>query len=458
MNVVNEMQVSCSNCNANYSVNTTQLKKLDSSVLTCKKCKKFIKITFCPSCGAFYSISFKSVENRYYTMRCRKCHTTFTVDFPFSQNESQPEKRTSSTHDEKRKKKPVAGRTGKSLFNQYNLRELLAVSASAFSLPGITAASVGVIAALLIFFLSEIFQSALLGAYIGPEQTALRSFLNLFPLSLVFFVFILTSALISRMTLERIFYNRGLGVVTLLRFISRTWLPVFMSNIFILLVVNTVITLFGNIPGVGPIIFSLLFLPLYLISILMVITLFFGFWFYPPIIAYRNTGILSNIKNFFTFLKKQNMALLFVVPILMMITSIAFAALSLLHTGALSLSLLITDGAGGEPVSGLLASIPPGLLRISELTFFGNEMGRFKDLVSGLVFSQHAGGLFVGIVLASLSVLLAASFISLVSTLSTHVYILMERGVDVDDRKKLRLLGILVLLLAGIVLVKKLIS
>jgi hypothetical protein len=64
----------------------------------------------------------------------------------------------------------------------------------------------------------------------------------------------------------------------------------------------------------------------------------------------------------------------------------------------------------------------------------------------------------VGIALASVSVVLAAFFISLVSTLSTHVYILMERGVDLDDRKKFHLLGILVLLLAGIVMFSKFFS
>jgi hypothetical protein len=477
-------------------MSNAQLQNLESSVLTCKKCKKYIKITYCPSCRAFYSISFKSVENQYYTMRCRRCHTTFTVDFPLPEKKKQPEKKVIPSPVEKRKKEPEIAQNkgsavtlkskkkvkpekaspgkkkpavdtreektpihfkGKTLIG-YNLRELLAVCASAFSLPRLVTASVGVVAIFFLYGLYEALESSFFSGYITSEQIALRSFLNLFPLALIFFIFIETSSLISRMTLENIFFNRKLGVLPLLKFFSRTWFPVFVSNIFILVAANTVITLFGNIPVVGPILFSLFFLPLYLLSVFILVTLFFGFWFYPPIIAYRNTGVLHNIKNFWHFLKKHNFTLFYIVPILMMLASFVFAGLYLIHSGALSLSLLITNGAGGKSVSGVLASIPPDLLRISELSFFGNAMGSFKDLISGLLFSQYAGGLFVGIVLASLSVLLAASFISLVSTLSTHVYILMERGVDIDDRKKLRLLGILVLMLGGILMVKRLFS
>ena len=36
-----------------------------------------------------------------------------------------------------------------------------------------------------------------------------------------------------------------------------------------------------------------------------------------------------------------------------------------------------------------------------------------------------------------------------------HIYVLMERGIDVDDGKKLRILSILVLILIGIYFIKR---
>lgn len=429
-------------------------------------------------------------------MRCRRCHVPFTVDFPFPERIKRSEKNETLLPHEMRdqnpfseinrgpgadmnirkegkpKKPPLISKkvisdngkdkqakiitpSGGKIFTGYTLRELLVVCGPAFSFPELVVASVGVIIAFFMYTFSESFQRVIFDQFFPSMPVMVRSFLNLFPFALILFIFIQTSALISRMFQERIFYNREPGAGRLTGFIGRTWLPAFLGNFFIIAAVNTLITLFGNVPFVSPLLFSLILLPLYLLSLLVIITLFFGFWFYPPIIAAGNTGMINTIRNFRDFLKKHKFTLPVIVPVLIMTVSIIYAVLSLLHTGALSLSLLIMDGTGSELVAGLPGSVPPFLLRVSEFSLFGNGAGRFKELVSGLVFSQHVGGFIIGMVLASVSVLLAASFISLVSTLSTHVYIHMERGVNIDDRKMLRLLGTLVLLLAGMVLVKK---
>ncbi len=472
------MQVNCSNCNSNYSLTGSQIKGLKQSVLTCKKCYNYIKITFCPYCRSFYSITFTHVEHRYYNMKCRKCFKLFKVDFPLIRNSvvnnndgilkgdslSDKEKITKSVSSygsyESTSKTFKSNGTasvefkGKTL-NSFNVKELFSICFSSFSISKLIVASIGISLIVLSLFAFDSFEAFIISFFDIDNSRNFRSFMNIFPAAIVFFLFILTSSLISGITMEKIFFNGKWSIKRTFNFISKVWFSVFVSNIFLLLLFNSMLVIFANIPVVGPVLFSILFLPIYVISFIVSVLIALGFWFYPPIVAYRSTGIAANTKNFYHFLKKHNFTLLYIVPILTIVSGLILSGIYILHHGALSFINIISAGITGENIVKTFSSIPVKMLKLSEISFLTNDMTLYKSLSEGFFINHQIGGFIIGMALIIISMLLFASFISITGTLSSHIYILMERGADIDDSKKLRLLTILVLILLGIFLFKK---
>ena len=76
------MQITCANCKTNYSLTAEQISSLSYSILPCKQCSKFIKITTCPHCQSFYSITFTSTQQTKYSLTCERCAKPFSIEFP----------------------------------------------------------------------------------------------------------------------------------------------------------------------------------------------------------------------------------------------------------------------------------------------------------------------------------------------------------------------------------------
>lgn len=468
------MKITCSHCKSQYLINGSEIKKLYQSIFTCKKCSRYIKIAFCRHCSALYSITFSASENHNYVFQCFKCSKAFSIEIPFvKQNEgfirankklqqNMPDKPVirkrehRKTDGNKDKHSPDSTITPRgAILSSFNLQEFFSIAFSALTGAKLRVSIFGILTIISMLFLFYRIENLIHKSAIVRDSQFASSFFSLLPVAIAFIIFILTSAIISRITMEKILFNSKWTIVKSFHFMKRIIFPVFISNIFILIIANAIIILFAKIPIVGPVFFSLLFLPVYLISLLILIIICIGFWFYPPVIAHHKTGVIKNFKNLFLFTKKHNLSLIYIILLLVVITTVIFTAIRFIHFSSVSLVIFLSKNILANEIKILFSAIPSNLLRISELSFFGTEIIYFKSLIGELLISHQIGGFIIGIIFSIFSVLLYASFISIIGTVSTHVYIAMERNRTIDDWKKMKPLLILALILLIIFLFKR---
>ena len=198
--------------------------------------------------------------------------------------------------------------------------------------------------------------------------------LNMVPFAFVFSIYILSAAVISRITMDSIDSRPPIPGGRLLEFLGRSFIPVFIANIALFLAIELVLILFGRIPVVGPVLFALMFLPIYAASICVILIVAVGFWFYPPIIA-ASSGGMTALPGMFTFIRRQNFSLAYTVPLMAIITAVTFAAIYLLHYGSFSLSMFLAKNVLAEEGEKIFSAVPPSFLSISDLTIMGSDAG-----------------------------------------------------------------------------------
>lgn len=469
------MQVFCSNCNTAHDVTYDQANKSETSVINCKKCDKHIKFQFCPHCGAFYSITFSNIRHGRYKYSCRKCMKDFAIEFSSVENikipeinkpreikPSQPEPQIDHTTDLKYQNTAETSKVHETAsfmnnsINTFSVNELFHAASEAFNIKKLLTAAAGVICMLLVIQVFNIMQNT----FIRPSASGMHAFagslINLFPLAIIFSFYTLCAAVISRITLDRIFYSKETAFNELIKFTIKTGPGVLAGNIIVLLIINSILILFGKIPYLGPLLFSLVFLPVYLFSVAIFLLCFIGLWFYPPISAHRENGILANARNMLMFIKKHNLNIIFMIPVIILIAAITFSIIYFLHLSAFSFSMAMSRWLLNGDASAIFSSIPALFIKASESTFAGLGSGLFKELNSSLYMTHHIGGLVLGITLLVISVLLLSISISITATVSSHIYIVMERGLSIDDRKKSIVLFILVMMLTLFFMLRKL--
>ena len=460
------MQVFCSNCNTAHDVTYAQANSVDTSVIHCRKCDKKIKFQFCPHCGAFYSITFSNIKHGKYKYTCKKCTRDFAIEFSLKEKSPAPVIKRSAperpvkvyTEEEtevtvSKTEEPVSFMSNS--INTFSAGELFKSAAEAFSLKKILVSAGGVICMLLVI---EMF-SSVEALFIKPGATAVTplagSLINLFPMAIIFSFYTLSASLVSKITLDRIFNSKDPETGEIIRFAFKTGPGVFAGNIFILLLLSSVLILFGKIPFLGPLLFSLAFLPVYLMSIAIFILCFIGLWFYPPISAHREQGIFPNLKNLMLFIKKHNLNIIFMIPVILLVTAITFSLIFFLHLSAFSLSIAMSKWLLSNDASMIFSSIPALFIKASEATFAGLNSGIFKELNSSLLMTHHIGGFVLGVILLSITVFLLSVAVSITATVSSHVYIVMERGISIDDKKKATVLFILMMLMTLLIMLRK---
>ncbi|TAL36625.1 MAG: hypothetical protein EPN93_07315 [Spirochaetes bacterium] len=534
------MQISCSHCQARYSLSDDEIAGLTRSVFVCASCKTYIKITLCPHCNSSYSISFRASKDERYRLRCRRCENFFMVDFPAIQDpmeagprpvvpaahvrtapavaparaeyrngppvlpdtiEARPRQAIPATaavraaapaapaFSERRAAEPaiqappvimrerpsplpvrevrprvVTPEPGlaqnkvvfKGLtFRDFSLKELAAVALSALTRVKLVTAASGIfVSVMLLLAANRLGLSTLTAGSSAPEIVRLALYFA--PAMLLFLIYIFTASLIARATLDHVFTGADGGAPRMLSFAAGSLPQVCVNSALLLLLGNTVILLIGNIPLVGPVAYSLLFIPAYLISIMLIIVLVVGAWFYPPIIAYREPGIFKNTLHLYHFIRRHNLGLIPAALTLFTVTGFLCGIAYLLHWGAFSLTLKLSRVLLPSDTGRIFASVPGAFMKISDLLQGSPDRGVFVSVIEDLLFSHHVGGALLGIALVAISLTLFSAALSFTATLSTHVYLMMERDLDLDDRKKIRMLLVIVLLLAGALLVKKL--
>lgn len=475
------MQITCADCKSVYNLTADQVRGLSFSILPCATCSKFIKISTCPYCNSYYAITFSSTSQNNYQLTCEKCAKPFIIEFPLikeaknareiQSGETAPKRkfeffknlfgkndRHISGYDGLQQKAPSAvSQAGGPSFSStpvtITMGDVFALCGSAFAPSKLITAAVAVVLSFLLIFGYNRLIGLVFSAGDAAIDVLVKSFLSIIPFALIFFLYIMAAAIIARITMDAL--EPVPDTHATLSMISRSIVPVFIANVILFLAADAVLILFGMIPVIGPVLFALTFLPVYGISLCIIILIAIGFWFYPPVIAGSPPGAMSPIRGLSRFIRKQNFRLAYTIPLMTMITAVTFAAIYMLHYCSFSLSLLMAKNILAEEGDKIFSAIPATLLQLSGIMIIGTDSGLFKSLMNGLLWSHNAGGIIIGIVISLISIFLLALFISITATLSTRLYIMMEKGTDMDDASKIRLLLFLVLMLTGMFLVKK---
>lgn len=462
------MQVYCSNCNTAHNITYDQASNSGTSVISCRKCDKKIKFQFCPHCGAFYSVTFSNIKHGRYRYSCKKCGNDFAIEFesednitPEHKHSFNNEKTSHKIHEHgeeaavQKPEEPVSFKSNS--INTFSAGELFKSASEAFTLKKIMVSASGIFCMFIVIQLFSSIESLLLKTGIPAANQFSGSLINLFPMAIIFSFYTLFASVISKITLDRIFHSKETSAEEIIRFTVKTGPGVFAGNIILLLAVSSILILFGRIPFLGPLLFSLAFLPVYLISVSIFLLCFIGLWFYPPVAAHRENGIFMNLKNLFLFIKKHNLNILFMIPIILLVTAITFSIIFLIHISAFSLSIAMSKWLLNHEASIIFSSIPSIFIKASESTLAGLSSGIFKELNSSLLMTHHIGGFILGVILFLIAIFLLSIGLSVTATVSSHIYIVMERGISIDDKKKAIVLFILFMMMSLIIMFRKII-
>ena len=461
------MKITCASCKSVYNLTAEQVESFSHSIFPCAKCNRFIKITICPYCYSYYSITFTSTRQEKYHLACEQCGKPFVIDFPLIKEgkiagPGEHEKKVLRSTDKRGTSHLDAFKYGYAAPSMrsvsFTLGNLFSICGSAFTLSKLSVASIAVIMSLILVMGYNRVTDLFLTSVDLPYSDYIKSLLVILPFAIIIFMYMTAATVIARITMNAINPGPGFSGRRAMEFLAKIFPPLLFTNVLLLIAVDLMFILFGNIPIVGPVLFAILFLPIYITSLCIVILLAIGIWFYPPLIAASNAGTIPSIRNFLRFIRKQNFNLAYTIPVMTILTVLTFAAVYLLHYSSFNLLIYLTKNILSEEGEKLFSSIPALLIRISDLAIIGSDTGLYKSLADNLLPAHTIGGVIIGIIFSLISILLFASCISISSTLSTRLYLMMEKGTDMDDASKLRILILLVLILLGLFLVKKIIA
>ncbi len=475
---------------------------MKDSIFHCDSCKYKIKVALCPSCTASYSIAFESIQSKEYSLNCKKCNSKFAISFPeyyVQQNIKQQNvthQQTNKNHDhtslydrtstgnksvqhKTKQRKETHNKTDYKTNDKimsenrnraeekvhdtfertdselFSLNRLYDICSSAFNKKKLLFGALGVGAFFVILLILNWLESSLYFVISQDKNKFIWSLINLIPAMFAYYIFILTGSVISFITIKEL-SNKNTSDTNFSSIVGKNWLSLLLNNFTLLFIINALLILVGEVPVVGPLLFALLFLPIYVISICIIIFLAIGMWFYPPIIASGSKGFINHIKELLKFIKKHNFKLVYNIPLMMIVTGLSFSIVYLFHYGSLYIisflakNILSTDGLK------IFSAIPTNILKFSEITISASSL--FKSLFGELILTHMLGGIIIGVIILAITIFLYAIFISLAGTISTYFYMYLEKDIKLDEKKKIYSLATLALILLIILLLKKLIT
>ncbi len=340
--------------------------------------------------------------------------------------------------------------------NKFDIGEIFKIASSSMSIGRIAA---GLVTAIAILICIALYNNTIIPMTENAfsSHPYLKSFVNLFPFAMVFSIMTAGLSVISKMTLNNVFGEKN-------QFLKNTYwtsnalIISVVSNIMTLLIINSFLVFMTNIPALGTLLFAIIFLPLYLSAMLSVIMVTAGIWFYPPIIAHREEGVIKSVANFLIFLKKHNFTLILVLPLLFIISGAIYSFVLIVHNLSFYvIKLMLTTLAADEAVK-TLGQVPNDLVKIISMTLFGSSTSLFKSFEAQSNILNSFSGSIIGLILSSISLIIMGIGISIVGTVSTHIYLLLERGSDSSEWRKIPMLIVIVLLLVAGAALKVLLS
>lgn len=468
------MLIYCSNCNTPHTISREALQRLREPVINCSGCDKKIKMQFCPGCGAFYSITFSNIQPGNYRYRCKKCSLNFSITIPAEYPGAVKENKLSVTNshvaDEPlpgtpdgishadtftpEESLPEGTELRRNSIGTFTISELFSVTATSFSIKKILPASLSVLIMIIFVYLFKMLQAITAHAHAGSPGKFFI-FFTLIPAALLLSFYMAAASVISKVTLEKTFCNREPSWSSIAVFTLKKSPAILLCNTAAILLLNLGLVLFAKIPMIGPLLFAVAFLPVYVLSACIALLIVAGIWFYPPLTAQRGRGIFSNLKDFLFFIKKHNLTLLYMIPAAAMIALTVFAVIFAIHSLALTLTITLLKILPGADASALFSGIPALFIKISELSLSGINGSIFRELSSDISAVQSAAGCIIGASMTLITVFLISLFFSITATISTHIYIMMERGITMDDRRKALTMFILILFLASLIMLRR---
>gem|GEM_PF-4278467 len=456
----------------------TDINDLHALVMVCEKCRRNIKIIMCPGCDSFYSLTYQLVPYQRYMMACKKCSASFTVTFPAIQEQTvKTDKR--AIHDttgnsmmlrmdncvrDAANRVPVRGR-GDSGERRETICETVprgvdendGVFGALLSVMGKTFSPVKIVLAIPVVIIAFLTVTYLRGrAPVFVRQGAFNSFLNIPVMVSILVLYVITATAIARVTVEDMLHGREMGIRSAGMFALRKAGLVSIVIFFLCGLLFGGFTIFGMIPVVGPFFFALFFFPLYVISVIIILMMITGFWFYPPFLACARENEENNDKTFLHFLVRHFTALLYLVPVLIIVCAVIFSVVFSLHYGALSIMASIVRLVPGSEMVKTLNAIPPVLSVVTDLSLLARNMDFASTLLKELFVYHKIAGLIMGLIFSGLTVMFFSVMISFTVTLSAAVYVFLCRGHKVTDAGVMRVLLFLLAVLGTLYFFKEL--
>ncbi len=468
---------SCTGCKSSYSLARAEVDRLPGSVAVCTTCGKNIKIAFCPACGISYSITYSVPMRSRYTLTCRRCAEPFAIEFPSirepvriqalppvpAHGETSTAERpaVAKTRDdviiEERGGKPRKKKEDDiilALPDRSFLQGALSFLAGVLNIRRLVFAAVAVSSLFALLSVTDRAEAALQGIALVKGSAFLLHLLNFFSIFVICCIFTLSNSITARFCMGETDPSIDTGMPAMFAFAATRVLPVLAGNVTILVAVNALLVVFGAIPLVGPILYALLFLPVYVLSVATVILGAVAIWFYPPVLA-RRSGVAGSLKEFFAFTRRHNLVLAIAVPVMVIITAVFTALLNLVHQGAMSLVIQTSRGILGDGAGRMLSTVPVGLERAVNFPQMLANLRSHGSFLGDLLLGYRAGGVILGFTLGVISVALLSIVFSFTGSLAARAYLLLENRKRLDGRRTVELLVVIFLVLAVLYLFKK---
>jgi predicted Zn finger-like uncharacterized protein len=460
------MKINCAGCRKDYDLAFDDIRRLPNHILNCSECGKSIKIAACPNCRSLYSITFSKTSVERYSLNCAKCSTSFFIHFPQSiepsTEPSQPktdQKKDNSTRIESMHKLPLTNRFENRVYNKksdaaFSTKHISNLFLKAIDPKRLAIAWIGSMLMIISLMAWNYLSSFIPGSKLLPQFSSIASIGMLVPFGISLFFYTIVSAEISDVSSIRQMKGQSSPSANNSAGFTRFIVPSMVSNLIFFAILEGVLALFGAMPVVGPLIFALLFLPMYAVSLIMIVFFAIGFWFLPPILASQNKKKAGHLSYLLNFIKKHNFSLIFMIPLMFFITALTGLFIYILHYGAISFSLMIAGKLMPEENLKVFSAIPSSFIQLSSIILNPSE-SVMKSLFDNIAVIHSLGGGIIGLSMLALTSFLVASFISIISIISADFYESMESGSDPDDSSKIRLLGIIALILFSIFFFKK---
>ncbi len=472
------MKISCSKCKTRYTLlldegGIDKLANSINSIMTCQTCSRVLSIAACPHCRAIYTVTFPSTLQDSYTVECIKCDEEFTIHSSQENTIKKnlilrgPQEPKSIQQPPKEKKSSPSARGTAAypapaiagmILHDFSAREFFKAAAAALTTNKIITAMAGIIIMGVLLLFSSGIEHKILNILPPEVYPYLRSLISLFTVVVIFFIYVMTSSIISRITIEQVYFSGEWNPIRTLRFVSAAAFLLFVGTLAIPAVIKLLFVLFGAVPVVKPGIFIMIFLPIYSVSFVLTMATGAGFWFFPSIISMRMAGAGEQRSGLFAFIWKNNFSLLYTILILSIMTGLIFGAVYILQRGIFTLAASIGKQYMTPDNLSIFSTMSSNFLGLTKLPFSGSDIGAYKSLIQNFIFSGALGANVIGVLTILSSLTLFSIFIAVISSLSTHVYILMESGIDTDNSRKIRFLLRMIFVLAVLFIIRKLIT